>query len=149
MKSYHRSTLITFHRAASTVAIVTISTFLLSTLVSELFFGAGTVRTVKIAIAYGLIVLIPALMATGASGNALARGADHPLIAKKRQRMKWIALNGIFVLLPSALALAHWASQGRIDRAFYFVQCAELVAGPMNLILLIANARAGNSISKR
>ena len=57
--------------------------------------------------------------------------------------MKIVAANGLLVLLPSAYVLASWASAGRFDSAFYAVQGLELVAGAVNITLLVLNMRDG------
>ena len=62
------------HPAAGVVALLTIATFWLSTALSELFASEAIVTTVKNAIPWGFLLLVPALAATGGSGFALAKG---------------------------------------------------------------------------
>ena len=80
------------HPAAGSLAGLLIAAFMLSTLVVK-----------HLIVAPGLFILIPALIATGASGFALARGGQGTLVDAKRRRMPVIALNGLLVLVPCAL----------------------------------------------
>lgn len=61
------------HPLAGALAIFCIAAFWLATVLSEGFGSEASVAWVKTAIPWGFLLLIPALMATGASGFALAR----------------------------------------------------------------------------
>lgn len=138
------------HPVAGVAAILTIATFWLSTAVSELFASHATVATVKAVIPWGFILLIPALMAVGASGFALATGRPRAgIVGAKIKRMPLIAGNGILVLIPSALFLAVKARAGEFDGIFYTVQVLELVAGAANIALLGLNFRDGLKMTGR
>jgi len=63
--------------------------------------------------------------------------------------MKIVAANGLLVLLPSAFVLASWANAGRFDGLFYALQGMELLAGGVNLTLLILNMRDGLKLTGR
>jgi hypothetical protein len=93
------------------------------------------VTTVKTAIPWGFLLLIPALAAAGGSGLALAKGRRAGLIGAKVKRMPLIAANGILVLIPAALFLASKARVVEFDTSFYAVQALELVAGAANITL--------------
>lgn len=69
--------------------------------------------------------------------------------AVKGRRMKAVAANGLLVLLPSAWSLASWANAGRFDGAFYALQGAELLAGAINVTLLVLNLRDGLRLTGR
>ena len=131
------------HPFAGAVALLTISTFWLSTAVSELLLSKAAVTTVKTAIPWGFLLLIPALTAVGGSGFALAKGRRAGLVGAKIKRMPIIAANGILVLVPSALFLAYKARHAEFDGVFYAVQALELVAGAANVTLLGLNMRDG------
>jgi hypothetical protein len=62
------------HPVAGTLAIAVIATFWLSTALTELFASQAIVTIVKESIPWGFLVLVPALMAAGGSGFALAKG---------------------------------------------------------------------------
>ena len=131
------------HPVAGAVALLTITTFWLSTVLSELFASEAAVIGVKTAIPWGFLLLIPALAAAGGSGFALAKGRRAGLVGAKAKRMPFIAANGILVLIPAALFLAYKASHAEFDSVFYAVQSLELVAGAVNITLLALNIRDG------
>ncbi|RAP42875.1 hypothetical protein BYZ73_01460 [Rhodovulum viride] len=131
------------HAAAGTLGLGLIACFWLSTLGAELFGTPTQIAAVKTAIPYGLVLLVPALIAAGAGGARLAQHRRGPLVARKTRRMRIVAMNGLLILVPSALFLARKAEAQDFDAAFIVVQLAELVAGAANLMLLGANLRDG------
>jgi hypothetical protein len=131
------------HPVAGALALFTIATFWLSTVVSELFATQATVAAIKAAIPWGFFVLIPALAAVGGSGFALAKGRRAGLLGTKVQRMRLIAVNGILILIPAALYLALKARAADFGIGFYIVQALELAAGATNITLLGLNMRDG------
>ncbi|HVO03161.1 MAG TPA: hypothetical protein VMT54_13230 [Candidatus Cybelea sp.] len=137
------------HPIAGTVAILTITTFWLSTALAELFGSISVVVAVKTSIPWGFLLLIPALAAAGGSGFAMSKGRRGGLVGTKLKRMPWIAANGILVLIPSALFLASKARAADFDTSFYAVQVLELVAGAANITLLGLNMRDGLKIKGR
>ena len=137
------------HPIAGLLALITISVFWISTVSTELIGQAAMIVTVKTAIPWGFILLIPALMVTGGSGFSLSKHRSGRLIDVKRQRMPVIAANGIFVLVPAAFFLAFKADAGELDLWFYSVQLLELLAGAINITLLALNLRDGIRLSGR
>ena len=137
----------TLHPLAGFIALTTIASFWSATVLAELFGSATTIATVKTAILWGFLLLIPALAATGGSGFALARGATGGAIGAKRKRMPIIAANGVLVLVPSAFFLAARARAGAFGLDFYLVQAIELIAGAVNLRLLWLNLRDGRRMT--
>ena len=137
------------HPAAGTLAVLMISIFWLSTVLSELFASQATVTIVKTVIPWGLLVLIPTLAATVGSGFALAKGRRSGLIGAKVKRMPLIAANGILILVPAALFLASKAKSAEFDLVFYTVQALELAAGAANITLLGLNMRDGLKMKGR
>ena len=131
------------HPVAGTIAILTIAAFWFSTVLTELFGSREVVTAVKTAIPWGFLLLIPALVAVGASGFALSKGRRVGLIATKLKRMPLIAANGLLLLIPSALFLASKARAAEFDSVFYGVQALELAAGAANITLLGLNMRDG------
>lgn len=137
------------HPLAGVIAMLTIATFWLSTALSELFGSTATIVAVKSAIPWGFLLLVPALAATGGSGMALSKGVRKGLIGTKLKRMPIIAANGLLILIPAALFLASKAKAGGFDTTFYVVQAVELLAGPVNLVLLGFNMRDGLRLTGR
>jgi hypothetical protein len=91
----------------------------------------------------GTLILVPALAITGASGFRVAGASSDPCIASKKRRMPFIAGNGVLILIPAALGLSVLASRREFDGVFYAVQAAELIAGGVNLALMLLNIRDG------
>ena len=137
------------HPVAGIVAFLMIAVFWLSTVVSELFASEAVVVAVKTAIPWGFLLLVPALAATGGSGFALAKGRRAGLVGAKAKRMPVIAANGILLLIPAALFLAHKARHAEFDSVFYAAQAIELIAGATNLALLGLNMRDGMKMKGR
>ena len=131
------------HPIAGVIGFVTILTFWLSTVTSELFGSTAAIAAVKETIPWGFLVLVPALAIAGASGFRLGRASSDPQIVSKKRRMPIIAANGIFILIPAALYLAMLASRGAFGTVFYAVQAIELLAGAVNLSLMALNIRDG------
>ena len=137
------------HPVAGAIALLTISTFWLSTLFAELFGSEAFVISVKTTIPWGFFVLIPALMTAGGTGFVLSKGDSAGVIGTKLKRMPFIAVNGLLVLIPAALFLASKARAGEFDTAFYGVQALELLAGVTNIALLGLNMRDGLRLKGR
>ena len=142
--------LTTVHRTAARIATACIASFWIATVGVELAGSADAVARVKHAIVMpGLLLLIPAIAATGASGFALARARGGALVAAKKRRMPWIAANGLLVLVPCALLLDRWAAASLLDARFVAVQAVELVAGAVNLALMALNLRDGRRLVRQ
>lgn len=141
------------HGLAGTAAFLIILTFWTTTVWSELFADLGTVATVKQAIAWALLLLVPMLAVTGLSGLRLAGGAAGssatPALRAKLRRMPIVAANGMLVLVPCAITLAVLSARGDFGPTFQAVQALELVAGPVNLALIGLNIRDGLRLASR
>ena len=140
-------TALKIHVIAALVATFTIAAFLALALGSELM--PQHLAGIRRGIAWGLLVLVPALVATGLSGHHLARGHRGRLVTDKLQRMQLVAINGLVVLLPSALWLAYRADAGQVEGMFRVVQLLEMAAGATNFCLLLHNLRDGLRLSGR
>ena len=135
------------HKTASLVATVCITTFFTSTLLVEVFGSEDMVAFVKSLIVMpGIFILIPAMAITGATGFVLAKERKGRVVEAKRKRMPIIALIGMFILLPAAIYLNSWAAEGMFDTKFYILQAIELVAGAINLTLMIKSMKDGRKI---
>jgi hypothetical protein len=141
------SLLRTLHPIAGSTALVTIATFLAATITTELWGSTDAIVTVKTLIPWGLLVLIPALALAGGTGFALDRASGRA--TAKARRMRIIAANGLLVLVPAAFFLAMKATAGELDFAFYTVQVVEILAGTVNLTLIIRNVRDGLALSRQ
>lgn len=136
------------HSLAGLLATLTVATFFSISLISEIFGSKETIATVKALIVMpGLLVLIPAVVATGISGVVLSRSRQGRLVAAKKKRMPFIAVNGVLILVPCAIFLDRWAAAGTFDTTFYWVQGLEFLAGVTNLGLMGLNIRDGLKMS--
>lgn len=138
------------HLIAGILAPLCIATFLLSTILTELFGSHAAVAQLKsLIVTPGLWLMIPLIAAAGGSGMFLAKSRKGRLINAKKKRMPFIAANGMLVLVPCAIVLNRWASAGSFDAAFYAVQALELIAGATNLALMGLNVRDGLRMTRR
>jgi hypothetical protein len=67
------------HPIAGVIGFVTILTFWLSTVTSELFGSTAAIAAVKETIPWGFLVLVPALAIAGASGQVVPAPAAQSL----------------------------------------------------------------------
>lgn len=137
------------HPFAGAVALLTIAAFWISTAVSELSGSRELIVSVKSAIPWGFLLLVPALAITGGSGFALAKDRRGGVVSAKTRRMPVIAANGLLILIPAALFLAAKAKANELDTSFYAVQAVELLAGLVNVALLGRNMRDGFRMTGR
>jgi hypothetical protein len=138
-----------FYRIDGIIAFAAILTFWSSTVAVELLGSREAIASVKRAIPWGFLLLVPALAVTGASGFQMAGPSSDRRIAGKKRRMRFIAANGLLILAPSAFYLAFLAARGNFGILFYSVQSIELVAGAVNLTLMGLNFRDGLRLTGR
>lgn len=138
------------HRLAAVTATLCIVTFFLSTLSIELFGSEASIAQVKSLIVMpGLFILIPAIAIAGGTGFSLSKNRKGKIVENKKKRMPFVAMNGLLILLPSAIFLDQWASAGSFDTQFYIVQSLELIAGAANIILMTLNIRDGRKLARK
>ncbi|WP_331843318.1 hypothetical protein [Pantoea agglomerans] len=136
------------HATASMLSALFLATFWTSTIITEFFLSATAVAEVKQLIAHALLAFVPLMGLTAATGFSMGARVNHPLIKLKRRRTPVIGINGLFILVPSALFLWIRARAGQFDGAFYSVQVIELIAGALNLTLIGLNIRDGLQLSR-
>ncbi len=138
------------HRLAAVLATLCIATFFVSTILVEFLGSPDSVATVKNLIASpGLFILVPAIAIAGGSGFMLSGNRKGRLVENKKRRMPFIGINGLLILLPSAIILDQWAAAGSFDTKFYVVQGLELLAGAVNLTLMSMNMHDGLKLTGR
>ncbi|MGF1754738.1 hypothetical protein L4C33_14210 [Vibrio makurazakiensis] len=143
-----KNTLSTVHRTAAIMATLLIFSFFTSSLLVELFGTLHQVLVVKTAILYGVGILIVLMALTGITGAKLAPNVKKGPIARKKKRMPFVAMNGLLILLPAAIYLQHLASVGQFDVTFYSIQVIELIAGFINLSLMVMNIRDARTLKQ-
>jgi hypothetical protein len=137
------------HGLVGFLATAIIFLFFVSSIVVELMGDEEAIKMVKQLIVYGLAVLIPAMIATSISGQAVVGARQGALIKTKQRRMIIVAANGLVILLPCAILLNRWAAASVFDTTFYLIQTVELLAGGANLILMGLNIRDGLLLAGR
>ena len=138
------------HPIAGGLALLTMLAFWTSTVVVELVGDRDDIVAVKHAIMWGLLVLVPALGATGGTGFLRAGRSRNARVLAKKRRMQVVAPIGILVLVPCVLYLGITTSAGGgLGTHFYPVQGVELVAGAVNITLMSLNARDGFRLTGR
>ncbi|WP_117193837.1 hypothetical protein [Rhizobium terrae] len=139
----------TLHPVAGTLALAITLVFWISTAASEISGNPDMIRAVKLAIPWGLTVLVPAIAFTGFSGFRLGAKWKHPAVGAKKRRMPFIALNGLLILVPCALVLRQLALAGEFGMIFHAVQALEFCAGAINISLLGMSFRDGLRLKRR
>lgn len=137
------------HAIAGVIGFLALVVFWTSTVVSEAFGSYPAITWVKNGILWGMILLIPSLATAGWSGFSLGQGRSGGIVPRKRKRMSVIALNGLMVLVPSAVYLALKANANAFDTMFITVQGIELIAGAINITLMGLNIRDGLRLTGR
>lgn len=131
------------HPLAGAVALLTITIFFAATAAAEFAGDPAGILAVKTGILWGMLVLVPAMATVGITGFRMGARSPHPRVAAKRRRMPVIALNGLLVLLPSAVLLRQLAASGDFGTTFMVLQSVEFVAGAINIALLALSMRDG------
>jgi hypothetical protein len=134
---------------AGAVALLTMLIFWARTVAVELAGDREDIVAVKHAIMWGLLVLVPALAATGGTGFLRAGRSRNARIMAKKRRMQIVAPIGVLVLVPCVLYLGTTSSAAGLGTYFYPVQGIELVAGAVNISLMSLNARDGLRVTGR
>ncbi|MDO6965410.1 hypothetical protein [Rhizobium alvei] len=137
------------HASAGSIALALVSLFMLSTVASELLLDHAAILLVKTTIIYTMPLLIVTMAVTGGSGASLYKGRTGGITEAKKSRMKLIAINGVCVMVPSALVLYYWATLEKYDSGFYLLQVIELIGGMTQFTLLGLNFRDGRKMTAR
>jgi hypothetical protein len=131
------------------LALLLLSSFWSATLVSELFLDVSDVVATKSAILHGLVLLVPCMAALHVTGSRIAGASSGPLIVKKRRILRLMGANAALVLVPSAIGLYVLSRDGSLEPPFLALQALELVAGTLNITLLVMNIHAGLKLAGR
>lgn len=138
------------HRIAAVTAFLCVTTFFISTLVVELTGSTNSIELVKSLIVFpGLFILVPAIACAGATGFLMGKNKKGRIIDKKKKRMPFIAVNGLFILVPAAIFLNYRASTGVYDATFVAIQFIELLIGATNASLMFLNIKDGKKLTDK
>ncbi|WP_192507468.1 hypothetical protein [Pseudoalteromonas aurantia] len=136
------------HRIAAVTAFICVVTFFVSTVSAEVFGSKELIILVKSLVVFpGLFILVPCIATTGATGAALSKTKKGRVVDGKKKRMPFIAINGVFVLVPAAMFLNYKAAAGAFDTTFVAIQIIELIVGAVNGALMFLNIRDGKKLT--
>jgi hypothetical protein len=144
-----RSSLVRTHLAAAVGALALITTFLLSSAITELIGNAADVHRLRQWIVIGLPLLVGCLAAAALTGRCLARKSRAAVIRRKQRRMQIVAAVGIVVLVPCALILDVMTAGALNGGVASALKITEILAGALNLTLLVLNFRDGRGLTRR
>jgi len=143
-----RSSLVRIHLCAAVGALALITTFLVSSAVTDLAGNGADVHSLRQWIVFALPVLIGCLAAAALTGRRLARKSKAPAIRRKQRRMQVVAALGIVVLVPCALILDVLTASASASAVVTGLELTEMLAGALNLTLLLLNVRDGRGLSR-
>jgi hypothetical protein len=141
-----RILLVKIHIVATIIAVLTIGSFFIASLVAEIKGNKEGIKNVKEVILFSLPVMLIAMPALGITGNKLGGKSTNPLIAAKRRRMKFVFMNGI-ALITLAGFLYYRSHYVAIDGVFLTAQMLEFALGLTNLVLIGLNITSGLQLS--
>lgn len=141
-----RNSILKFHLLATLIAIITISTFFISSLIAEIRGDVEFIKTVKTTIFYCLPIQLIVMPTLGITGKKLAGNSKSKVIIQKLKRSKQVMLNGILLLLLATF-LFYWSNYQKVDSLFLVIQLIEFFLGLFNLTLIILNVKAGMKLS--
>src|SRR5260370_10955480 len=143
-----KSSLVRIHLTAAAGAVTLITTFLVSSAVTELAGNAADVHSLRQWIVFALPLLVGCLAAAALTGRRLARKSRAAVIRRKQRRMQVVAAFGIVVLVPCALILDVLTASTSAGAVVTGLVLTEMLAGAINLTLLLLNVRDGRSLSR-
>lgn len=136
------------HLAAAAAAVTATVLLVLAAIITTLLDAHQTVD-VRQAMLWGLLVLVPALVITAATGFGVAGSSADPRIATKKRRMSFIAGIGLLLLAPATIALYQLALRGESGAPYLVAQTVEVLASAISLALMAANIRDGLRLTAR
>ena len=98
--------IIQIHKIAGIVALITLVTFFLSTIIVESTGNHEWIKLLKLLIMiFALGLMVPSTIIVGITGKKMGKGYDPKLLKKKLKLFKAIQRIGPFVLAPTGIAL--------------------------------------------
>lgn len=141
---------IKLHKAAGIIALITLSTFFISTIIIELLGDPESIKLLKLLIMiFALGVMVPSSILIGVTGKKIAKGYNSNLLKKKLNLFKYIQRIGPFILAPTGIALFLLSRADNFNLLFYAVQITELIAQFCSILLIITGIKTGASIKNQ
>ena len=126
--------LFTLQRIAEILAISTILIFFLTSLYAEVTGNPNTILSVKTFIIFAIPLMLIFMPTIAITGKKMIKLSDSQLLKNKANRIKWIALNGIGLMIL-AVVLYLRAKNHQID-ATMALQLMEFCFGIINISIL-------------
>ena len=127
--------LFTLQRIAEILAISTILIFFLTSLYAEVTGNPNTILSVKTFIIFAIPLMLIFMPTIAITGKKMIKLSDSQLLKNKANRIKWIALNGIGLMIL-AVVLYLRAKNHQIDATFMVLQLMEFCFGIINISIL-------------
>lgn len=143
-----RNTLKQVHRLAGTAALLLAFSFLSATAYAELMHDPALIYRVKKFIVLTIPLMLVLMPLSALSGRKMAGKSRNPIIKRKSRRLRFIAINGIMLVLLAILLYLKAAGRN-FDTGFWVLQALELMLGALNIVLLALMARDGMKLSGR
>lgn len=143
-----RRSLVRVHAITGILALCLITSFFVSSLLSEVSGDLSWIILVKRAVFYcmwAMLVLVPSAALTGIK---LAGNSQNTIVKRKQKRMQWIAPNGL-LLLTLASYLYYKANLEELDQRFMIAQLLEFAVGFTNIFLLGLMIRDGFRLKRQ
>jgi len=134
------------HPVAGVIALAATVTFWGAAAGAWVLGSETAILWVRTVILWGMLVLVPAVVIAGASGYKLGGAEKRGRIGHKKQRLRFIGINTIVVVLPCAFLLHDLALEAQLGVPYTIEQAIELVAGLLNVVFLLMNARDGRAL---
>ena len=128
------------------MALAIISLFFLASVYTEINGNHDLILNVKTIIVFTMPIMLILMPVAAITGKKIAGKSMAPIIKIKKNRVKFIAINGI-ILMVLAVLLYLRASNGQIDNTFLTLQFTEFAFGLANMSLLLLMIRDGRILT--
>ena len=146
MKKKQRKRISIIHKVSGMMALTIISLFFLASVYVEINGNHDLILNVKTIIVFTMPIMLILMPAAAITGKKIAGKSMAPIIKIKKNRVKFIAINGI-ILMVLAVLLYLRASNGQIDNTFLTLQFTEFAFGLANMSLLLLMIRDGRILT--
>ena len=146
MKKDQRNRISIIHKVSGMMALAIIFLFFLASVYAEINGNHELILNVKTIIIFTMPIMLILMPAAAITGKKLAGKSTAPTIKLKNNRVKFIAINGM-ILMVLAVLLYLRASNGQIDNTFLILQFTEFAFGLANMSLLLFMIRDGRILT--
>lgn len=134
------------HAMFGVACFMLVLTFLLASLVSEIWYPGDTIAQVRSQIFHGMLMLLPILLIATVMGISLGKNRKEKIIDNKKRRIFWIFVIYCLVFLPTAYLLEQFSRAGLFNSIYFLAQLIEYVFDLIVLALLALNFRDGGRL---